>query len=500
MAFFSPSATSSAMQINLRDYQSEMICNARVAMREHKSILLVSPTGSGKTTLASHMLGSAAERNKRSWFTVPKVELVRQTIEAFERYDIPHGVIASGFRPQPYENVQICSIDTLKNRLGRYQPPELIVWDEAHHTMAAGWLRVKSAYPDAYNVGLTATPERLDGKGLGSEFTAIVEGRSMSWLIDKGYLCRYKAYAPSAPDMNGVHSRMGDYVTAETAAVMDKPTITGDAISHYLRLARGKRAVAFCVSIAHSQHVEQQFRASGIVAVHLDGNTQSSDREAAMRAFKNGQIEVLTNCGLFAEGVDVPALEAAILLRPTQSLSMYLQMVGRSLRPCDGKEHAIILDHAGLIAKHGLPDDDRTWSLEGRKKNKASDAERQVAVRQCPNCYACHKPAPKCPECGHVYKIQSRSPDEVDGELVEVDVDAMRLRRKIENRSCDSLASLINLGEQRKYKRPVFWAAHYHRARKGYSATLGELISYASSIGKQDPTKWAAHVLTAIGR
>ena len=489
------------MTFALRPYQDDLIAQSRALLRRHDSVLLQAPTGAGKTALAAYMLGSASSRGRHCWFICHRAELVEQTGETFDRVGIPYGYIAAGKPLNPYMPVQICSIDTLKGRIGRYKLPDLIVWDEAHHTAAAGWRKVKDANPQAKHVGLSATPERLDGKGLDDLFSAMVPGPSVSWLIEQGFLSRYRAFAPPPPDLSGLHTRMGDFVRSENEAAMDKPTITGDAIAHYLRLARGKSAVAFCVSVKHSQHVAEQFRAAGIVAVHLDGNTPALERRNAVSAFRRGEIKVLTNVDLFGEGFDLPSLEVSILLRPTQSLSLYLQQVGRALRVSEGKEQAIILDHAGNIDRHGLPHDDREWTLEGRKKRKSgAGAEAGPPVRQCPKCYAAHSPAPKCPECGHVYVVQARAPEVVDAELVEVDLEAARKVRLQEQRECQSLGELIDLGKQRSYKKPVHWAAHYHSARKGKEATIGELIRWASAQGKPEPAKFAAWVMSGVMR
>jgi DNA repair protein RadD len=482
----------------LRPYQDEMIARIRGELRLHNSVLCQAPTGAGKTALAAFMLGSASKRQKRSFFICHRAELVEQTAATFEKVGIEYGVIAAGFPLNPMQPVQICSIDTLKGRINRYQPPDLVVWDECHHTAAAGWKRVKDAYSAAKHVGLSATPERLDGKGLDELFDALVPGPSVKWLIDQGYLSKYRAFSPPGPNMAGVHSRMGDYVRGENEAAMDKPTITGDAIKHYIRYAAGKSAVAFCVSVKHSQHVAASFRAAGIVAAHLDGSMDKTERKRIVQAFRRREIQVLCNVDLFGEGFDLPSLECSILLRPTQSLSLYLQQVGRCLRPDAGKEYALILDHAGNIARHGLPDDDREWSLEGRKKKKSGASESLEPMRQCPKCYASHRPTPKCPECGHVYTVIERAPEQVEGDLVEVDLDAARKRRVIENRSADSLGQLIEMGEARGYKKPVLWAAHYHKARKGKEATLNELMAYAASQGKSDPVKWSADVMSRI--
>jgi DNA repair protein RadD len=488
------------MAFELRPYQSDLIAKARGELRTNDSVLIQAPTGSGKTALAAFMLGSASSKKKRCWFNCHRSELVDQTAETFEKVGIPYGIIAAGYPLNPYMPVQICSVDTLKGRLGRYALPDLIVWDEAHHTAAAGWKRIKDANPQAKHVGLSATPERLDGKGLDELFDAMVVGPKVSWLIEQGYLSKYRAFAPPGPDMTGVRRNMGDFAKGESEGLMNKPTITGDAIAHYQRLARGKSAVAFCVSVKHSQTVAAEFRAAGVVAVHLDGTMSKHDRKQAVQAFRRGEIKVLTNVDLFGEGFDLPQLEASILLRPTQSLSLHLQQIGRCLRPDDGKPHAFILDHAGNLARHGLPDDDRDWSLEGRKKRKASEGESGPPMRQCPKCYAAHRPSPRCPECGHVYVVSAREMETVDADLVEVDIEAARKRRVIENRSADSLASLIELGESRGYKKPLYWSVHYHMQRKGETATLNELMAYAAMKGKSDPVAWAGEIMSRVLR
>lgn len=453
------------MTFQARAYQDAMIDQVRVKLRTHKRVLLQLPTGGGKTVVGGKMIESAAGKGHRCFFTVHRRELIEQTVETFNDVGIRHGVIASGHPFHSLERVQICSIDTLKHRmhLVANAPPKFIMIDEAHHVGAAGWKAVAQAFPDAFVVGLTATPERLDGKGLDDVFHDIVLGPSTAWLIGNGYLCDYRAFAPSAPDMDGVHVRMGDYVKSEASAAMDKPTITGDAISHYLKLARGKSAVCFCVSVEHSKHVAEQFRQAGVMAWHLDGGTPYGERSEAIRAFRNGEIKVLTNVDLFGEGFDLPSLVASILLRPTKSLALYLQQVGRALRTAPGKDRALILDHAGNIARHGLPDEEREWGLKGRDKKKKAGAA--IDARQCPRCFALHRPAPVCPECGHVYEGQPREVEEVAGELREIDVQTERRVKTAEQFAAQTIEDLIALGKKRGYRNPDAWAAHVYSAR-----------------------------------
>jgi superfamily II DNA or RNA helicase len=268
---------------------------------------------------------------------------------------------------------------------------------------------------------------------------------------------------------------MGDYAKDQVAEAMDKPTITGDAVEHYLRLAPGKRAVAFCASVAHAEHVADAFRASGIPASFLDGSLDPAERDKRIKDFEAGRTLVLTSCDVVSEGFDLPAIEVAILLRPTKSLSLYLQQVGRALRVFEGKEYAIILDHVGAISSHGLPDEDREWSLEGitKKKRAANDNMPDVNITTCPMCFTIHMSAPECPTCGHKYAVVPRTgPKQQDGELVELTAAAkeqLRRRAEIEKQKarkqrlnaehqCQSLDDLIQLGKDRGYQYPRQWA------------------------------------------
>lgn len=452
------------MSFSLRSYQSALIEEARAAIRAgQSSILLQAPTGAGKTALCAHMLGTAAARGQQSWFVVHRRELIRQSARTFHGVGIPHGIVAAGFAGDARQPVQICGVQTLAQRHQRMRRPRLIVWDECHHVAAASWARIHAAYPDAIHIGLSATPERLDGTGLAAWFRHIVCGPSVGWLIKQGFLARYRMFAPSRPDLGGVHTRMGDFVRSEAASVMDKPSITGDAVAHYRKLAAGKRAVVFATSVSHSRSVVEQFRIAGFPAEHVDGETESVQRDAALGRFERGETLILSNVELFGEGVDIPGIECAILLRPTQSLSLYLQQVGRALRPAAGKAEAIILDHAGNALRHGLPDDERTWSLEGAaRKRRAKDPD-DVPVKSCPQCFAVVRSMVQRCACGHVWIAQGREVAQQAGELVEVDPSMLRRKRSREQVAARTLPELLALAKARGYA--PGWAHKIFHAR-----------------------------------
>jgi len=453
--------------MQLRDYQKDIINQTRCLMQKGiKNVLIQSPVGSGKTILTAHMLKTASSKGLTSWFICHRRELIKQSILAFSDTGVNHGIISSGWQPNPNLPVQIASIQTLIRRYKQYKKPSLIVWDEAHHCASKTWARLHEANPQAYHIGLTATPQRLDGAGLEKYFKAMVQGLTTQQLIEQGYLSKYKLFAPSKINTSKVHTRMGDFAKSEIEALVDKPTITGDAIKHYKKLCNGKRAVVFCTSIKHSEHVVDEFTAQGIRAVHLDGESQKGYRDLMLDKFRKGEIEVVSNVDLFGEGFDLPTLEASILLRPTQSLSLYIQQCGRCLRPSPGKEYAIILDHAGNTERHGLPDEDREWSLEGNKGNKTNQ-EAKLKIKTCPKCYAVQLPGKlTCDFCGYTYETQEREINHVDGELVEVDYEKLRKEKRAIQGQCQTKEDLIAEGIKRGYKCPRLWAQHIWNARQ----------------------------------
>ena len=456
------------MALTLRPYQNEIISQARKLMQSgQRRILITAPTGSGKTALTAEMLAQASKKNKRAFFNVHRRELIKQSLKAFTKAEVTAGVIASSFPFQKGLPVYVASVQTLGRRLANLHSPDLIVWDECHHIAAGTWDKIFHHYPKAFHVGLTATPERLDGKGLDKHFNIMIKGPSVEWLISQQYLADYKAFAPSSVDTSQVKKTMGDFNKTQLDTLMDKPTITGSAVNEYIKRARGKRAVVFCVSIKHSEHVISEFRRRGIPAEHVDGTTPAQQRDAAIQRFQTGETLVLSNVDLFGEGFDLPAIEACIMLRPTQSLSLYLQQVGRSLRPAPNKTHAIILDHVGNIERHGLPDQQREWSLIGKKGRLAAQNNSEPGAKVCDFCFAAQAPgSQKCIHCGHLFEAKEREIQQVDGELSEIDKSKFQRMKRKEQGKAQTLAELIELGKQRGYKKPYAWAKHIFNARQ----------------------------------
>lgn len=454
------------MSITLRPYQATLVERTRANFIVGKrSQLLVSCTGSGKTVMFSYMAGRAVERGLRVWILAHRVELLDQISRTLSSFGVSHGMIAPGYIGDRRRPVQVASVFTLARRLDRYDAPDLIIVDEAHHAISTStWGRVITAFPKAKLLGVTATPIRLSGEGLGDLFECMVQGPTMRELIELGALSPYRLFAPAGVDLSGVHTRMGDFVRGEIEAAMDKPSITGDAVSHYQKLAPGKRAVAFCVSVEHAVHVATQFRAAGIPAQAIDGGMDRTLRASVLSEFSAGRIQVIASCDLISEGFDVPAIEAAILLRPTQSLGLYLQQVGRALRTFPGKQEAIILDHAGNVARHGLPDEERVWSLDGSQRRKGAQRS-EVPVKTCGSCFATVASMATHCSCGFEFQVQRREVQQVDGVLQEIDLaTAVRQRRQEQGRA-QSEGDLVKIGRARGMKRPELWARHVLRAR-----------------------------------
>lgn len=339
-----------------------------------------------------------------------------------------------------------------------------------HHAVAGQWRQITDANPKAKLLGLSATPERLDGKGLGVNaggvYETMVLGPSVKELIRDGYLSAPRVFAPPVGfDDTGLKSVGGDFDLKEMALRLDKPKIIGNAVKHYAKLCEGMPAIAFCATVEHAQHTAEEFKKAGYNFKCIDGTMDDCDRRDAIEGLGNGKYQGLTSCEIISEGTDIPVVGCAIFLRKTKSLAKYLQQAGRVLRPYPGKQYSIILDHVGNVELHGFPDDDREWSLDGRtKKSKQKD---EFFMRTCPNCYACYKSSLKaCPVCGCEQSIKSKQEVEyVEAELVERERAAAKEQAEKERKSANKFQQLVELGKRRGYNNPYAWAKHIFNAR-----------------------------------
>jgi DNA repair protein RadD len=471
------------LQFELRDYQTQGVDALRAEYRSgRRAPLYQLPTGGGKTMVFAYITHSAVARGKRVWILVHRQELLAQASETLTRWGVPHGCISPHYPTTDY-TVQIASVQTLVRRMHRYPAPDLIVVDEAHHAVAGTWRRILNTYPQAVTLGVTATAGRLDGRGLGISsggiFDALVQGPSINELIERGFLARPRVFASRlslAEDLRALRTRAGDWEQEGLERTMSRNEIIGDAVEHYARLCPGTPAIAFCVSIAHAQAVQQQFSAAGWRARRIDGGMGQEERRGIVGALSDGDLDVMVSVDLVSEGFDVPVCGAAILMRPTQSETLFLQQIGRALRQHPGKECAYILDHAENIKRHGLPQEAREWTLEGRTPRAAAPA-----VKQCPGCYAM-LPASvmTCPECEHCFDVPAAQRGEATGrggrevvenhdeQLIEVTPEMVRAaaeRRRHEVRNATTREDLETIARARGYN--LRWVDHVMSARRG---------------------------------
>lgn len=470
------------MTIALRDYQEDIVARTGHALRRVKRVIVVLPPGGGKTVIAAFIAQRFAGRGSATYFNCHRSELLKQTSGTFSDCGLPHSFIASGLPMNAGAAVQVCSIDTLKNRLKMLRGPKAVIWDECHHIGAAGWAAIMAAWPNAYHIGLTGTPWRLDGTGLRLYFDEMVLGPSTAELIEMGNLAPYRIFAPNKPDMKGVRKQMGDYSKGDSEKKMREPKLTGDIIKHWRRCVNGLRTVGYAVNVGHSRYLVDLFNAAGIPAAHLDGGSETSERKRIIQSYADGDIRVLFNVGLFGEGFDLAAwagrpvtIDAAILANPTQSLSKYLQESMRCMRPKDDGRHGIIMDHAGNSDRHGYPDDEREWTLDGQAKGKAANDNGPPPPVTCSGCFLqIRRPLPpRCPYCGHQFDVEAKPIEVAEGNLQEItdaDKAQRRAKQKQEERECRTLDDWIELGRKRGYQYPVQWARKRYGFRQPVAA------------------------------
>lgn len=413
----------------LRSYQTDVIDRVAAEIAAgHRRVLLVAPTGSGKTVIAGAIIAEAAAAGRRVLFLAHRRELIEQAAKRLYAAGVPDsGILLPGYPMRLHVPVQIASIATLHARAiraNKIEMPEagLVFIDEAHHARARTYEAIVKAYPNATIIGLTATPCRRDGRGLGTIFQAMLECPQVGALVALGHLVPSRVFAPTQPDLGGVRVEKGDYVESQLAERMDRQQLVGDIIEHWHKLAERRRTVVFATGVKHSVHLRDEFRRSGVVAEHIDGSTPTDERERILKDLAAGSVEVVTNAMVLTEGWDCPDIGALILARPTKSIGLFRQMIGRVLRPADSKTDAIIIDHAGGVFAHGLPDDDIAWTLDEDTKaeNKTHAARGEYGARRladCPECHAVRRQGDPCVVCGWTPRPKAAAIDITDGNL-----------------------------------------------------------------------------------
>jgi superfamily II DNA or RNA helicase len=467
---------------SLREYQEQAVEAIReFYRRQKKRVILYMATGAGKTVVASHVIFGASSKGNRTLFLAHRRELIKQCSNKLDEMGIPHGIIMGNHPVNPRAMVQVGSVATCVNReLGEFG---LIIIDECHHARSDSYHKIIDRYPNAAVIGLTATPYRLDGKGLGVLFNEIITVKTVRDLISDGFLTPFRVFAPSIIDTTGWKITGGDFNKKFLEEHCQTPKIYGDIVRDWMAHGRGRPTVMFAASVKQSEDLVAAFRAVGVSAVHVDALTPADKRDSALAALGSGSVEIVSNVGILTEGWDCPPASCAILARPTASLQLHIQMIGRILRTFKGKIDALVLDHAGNHFRHGFVTDDREISLDGVKKREKKTAGSVGSVRTCPKCYLCMPSGTfRCSGCGHEFKPDERKIKVVASDLKElkpwekdmgrtVDPEAPKEPRyKSKSTPEEYYAKMALAAREKGYS--IGWAKHRFHAVFGYYPTF----------------------------
>lgn len=418
----------------------------------------------GKTVIASSIMQDSIKKGKIIWFIVHRSELLAQANDTLDRYEISK------------ENIRVYMVQSLVYKLNKItEKPDMIIFDECQHSSSTTYKKIIDKFPNSFILGLSATPTRLTGKPLGDVYETIVSGITTKQLIKMKYLADYDYYAPSLNiDLDEVKINKGDYEKKEIDDKMNKPAIYGDILKNYKKIADGKKTIIYCNSIKYSKKIEKLFAENGYKIKHFDGKTSEKERNQIVEDFRNNKIQMLTNVDLIGEGFDVPDCECVLLLRPTQSLNIFIQSSTRCLRP-NGDKKAIIIDYVNNFERHGLPDEEREWTLNGKiKKRNSFDNEGNLVIKNCQKCYKTFKGNLKfCPYCGFENiptKKEIENKKEIELKKIEEQEAIKRkeeqYKRKTDVYNCKTMSELIAYGKSKGYKNAGFWASQIMQARK----------------------------------
>lgn len=453
--------------VDLRPYQHEAVQAGRKFFAQGgKRVMVYAPTGAGKSELAVAFAQLANDRGRKVLFLVHRKDLVRQQAERFQKYGITTGILQGQNTWRPHSPITVGSIQTFSSRqkFGWQFDFDLVIVDEAHRCAGSKqYLELFRKWNNLPIIGLSATPF---AKGLGKKhewgtlFEDMIIVSTIRELIEQGFLVDCEAYAPSAPDLSKVKITAGDYNLEQLGEAVDKPGLVGDIVKHWNRLANGKQTLCFATNIAHSKNICNQFRDSGVIVEHIDCYTPEDERNQIIDRFRRGEITVLSNVGILTEGFDAPAAACMILARPTRSLSLYIQMAGRILRPHHDKDVALILDHSATLARLGFPTDDLPLELDDGKPKKAegSDKKEKPTEKVCSSCgYVDRKRRHKCPSCGFA---PEKKPDieTKAGELVKF------VRKTTEEKQA-IYSALLGYARMKGYA--AGWCSHAYRELTG---------------------------------
>lgn len=465
------------MSFVLRQYQKDVLNELVKAHKDgKKKIILQAATGAGKTVMASALVKYFVKNNLKVLFLAHRRELITQASDKLETSEIRHGIIMADFKQSKLESVQIASVDTLRARAmnsKKMSLPEadVIFIDECHRSLSNTYMKLIETYSDSLLVGLTATPVRGNGEGLGAIYEHMVCAPSIKELTRQGSLVEVDYYSPSVPDLKGIGVIGGDFNSKALNERMDQPKLVGDIVTTWKHLAKDKQTIVFASGVKHSQNLVEEFLANGIKAAHLDGSTENDEREKILQKFNNKEITVICNCMVLTEGFDAPVAEVCVLARPTKSLGLYIQMVGRVLRPHESKSKAMVIDHSGAVYINGFVDDEHEWNLKQgmiRKRAERKERNKEESVIVCEGCFRTYSGSNICPTCGKMHQPKSDYVAFLDSQLGLVSRKSRVAEAKeqyAENFRDVFYEELLGLAEIKGHKKG--WAAYKYKERFG---------------------------------
>lgn len=434
--------------MELRPYQLNVIHRTRESFAEgYNRPLVVLPCGAGKTVCFAYMATNHVQKNTNNtvWFMVHRKELIDQTLQTFSKMNLD------------MTNIQVGMVQSYKKMKGN---PTMIIFDEAHHSTANTWKRIIEEHQGVPLIGLTATPARMNGEPLGTIFDSLILGPQPQELIDAGYLSQFDYYAPKLNINEAAFIIKGaDFDQMTVTQEFERAKIYGD-VAKYIDFNR--KTIIYSPSIQFSKELCN--RIPGVV--HFDGSTPKDERDKIVKDFRDGKIRVLSNVDLIGEGFDVPDCDTVMLLRPTQSITLYIQQSMRALRPGENKK-AIVYDFVGNVFRHGFPTEDKEWSLNQKIKIRNTTQFKELLARQCGKCYRIYKgTAQECPYCKHNNGKTRKQIEEEQQEQLEKITELQRKDDKREQGMARTLDELIALGRKRGYKNPYYWAKQIIKNRR----------------------------------
>lgn len=463
--------------MELREYQNRMIENARQVLRSGKKrIIIHAATGSGKTIIAAAIVSAALEKGKKVLFLVHFRELAFQAKERFSEFGIGDevSIIMAGEETDHSKPVQIASVQTYARRLKLeeenqsywFHNADLVIYDECHSSIARTRKAILELYKkDAVILGLTATPCRADGRGLGEVYEDIVSCTGIEELTNLKYLVPVVYYGcKEKPDLDNIPEVAGDFNKKVLGERVDIPKLIGDIYDNWARIAIDRQTVIFATNVKHSKHIKELFERRGVRIEHVDAHTPEEERRDILNRFRAGYVQVVTNCAVYSEGADFPWASCIVLAKPSKSYARYVQMAGRGLRPHIGKNDCIIIDHAGLVVgkySHGYLDDPVAWTLDGKEKawKKKLERKKEKKIMECDTCGFLFT-GKRCPQCGKEVENYGKKIETTDDELIE-------LKGKASKATAEDKRIFYGMLEHYRRSKGYAsgWAAHKYREK-----------------------------------